>query len=258
MLHRTFPGSAVLALALAIPTISTGQITPPPQQWSTVTSTQIKPEFRTEYEAVQKEITAAYKKAGVPYRLVVQTLYGDINEYVSIAPLGKFADLDGPSVLVKTLGDAASQKLLKRITGYVLSMHRVTDLAMPDVSIETPGDPGEYAHVAVYHILPGKGAAFTSFLKSDYLPAMKKAGVANLWVSRPIFGGDLDDRVLVRPLHKLAELDAGPLTTKALGPEGAQKLGALQATIVGSVHYSIVRIRTDLSLLPAAPPKPTN
>ena len=256
MLYRTFTGSAVLALALAIPTISTAQTTPQ-QQWSTVTTTQIKPEFRAEYEAAQKEITAAYKKAGVPYRLVVQTLYGDMNEYVSVAPLAKFADLDGPTVLVKALGEAGAQKMLKRVTAYTVSMHRTAVLDMPDISIETTGDPGEYVHVAVYRLLPGKAEAFTTFMKNDYLPAMKKAGVTNFWVNRPIFGGDLNERLSIRPMHKLAELDGGPLTTKALGADGARQLGIKQAAIVESVKYSLMRIRSDLSLMPA-PPKSTN
>ena len=255
-MQQRFWGGAALACALVVPMVSTAQ-TAPPQQWSTVTSTQIKPEFRAEYEALQKEITAAYKKAGVPYRMVVQGLYGDMNEYVSIAPLAKFADLDGPTVLVKALGDASAQKMLKRITAYTQSMHRVAELDMPDISIETAGDPGEYVEVLVYRLFPGKGDAFVNLMKSDYVPAMKKAGITNLFVSRPIFGGDLNERVIVRPMHKLAELDGGPPTTKALGPEGARQLGIKQAAIVESVKISLMRIRTDLSLVPA-PPKSTN
>ncbi len=91
-------------------------------------------------------------------------------------------------------------------------------------------------------------------MKDDYVPAMSKAGLANFWVSRPIFGGNLEERTTVRPLHKLAELDEGPLTTKALGAEKARAMTMKQAKIVESVSYTVHRIRTDLSLMPAPPP----
>jgi len=250
MSHLRLFGSAVLTtLTIAIPSISTGQTAPSPE-WSVITSTQIRPEFRQEFEAVQKEVTAAYKKAGVPYRYVVQTILGDLEEYVSIAPISKLAEMDGPSPLVKALGDAGSQRLLRKIGGYIMSAHRVTMLAMNDISIRTPGDPGEFGQVTTMRLAPGKAADFTAFMKEDYLPAMRKADVANLWVSRPIYGGDLNERVTVRIMHKLAELDGGPPTTKALGAEGAQKLAAKQARIVESVHLSVGHLRTDLSLMP--------
>jgi hypothetical protein len=255
MLQRSLLAGATL-LALTIPSLSIAQQNPPPQ-WSVITTTQIKPEYRTEYEAIQKEITAAYKKSGVPFRIVAQTTFGDVMEYTSILPLAKFADFDGPSSLAKALGgEPAAQKMLKRMAPYIVSVHRYADLAMPDASLETPGDPGEWVQVATYHLLPGKGAEFTAFLKSDYLPAMKKAGMTNVWVSRPIFGGDSNLRIMVTPMHKLAELDLGPATTRALGAEGAQKLNAKQSTMVESVNRSIAHLRMDMSYMPA-PPKGT-
>jgi hypothetical protein len=255
MSHLRFFGSAVLTtLTIAIPSISTGQTEPSPE-WSVITSTQIRPEFRQEFEAVQKEISAAYKKAGIPYRYVVQTILGDVEEYVSIAPISKLGDMDGPSPLVKALGDAGSQRILRRIGGNIMSVHRVTMLAMNDISIRTPGDPGEYGQVTTMRLAPGKGTEFTAFMKEEYLPAMRKADIANLWMSRPIFGGDLNERVMVRAMHKLAELDSGPPTIKALGSEGAQKLSAKQARIVESSHLTVGHLRTDLSWVPV-PEKP--
>jgi hypothetical protein len=208
-----------------------------------------------EYEATMKEITAAYKKAGAAARVVVQTVLGDLMEYTSIVPLANFAEMDGPSPLVKALGEAGSQRLLKKSGAYLNSVHRVTALAMPDITIMDPtASPGEYAAVTIWRLFPGKGAEFTAFMKDDYLPAMRKAEVKNFWVSRPIFGGDLDERFTVRPMQKLAELDGGPLTTKALGAEKAQALNAKLSKIVESTHYSIVRVRPDLSMMPAPPP----
>jgi hypothetical protein len=249
MLQKILGGASVLAL-----TATLFAQTPAPQ-WSIITTTQIKPEYRTEYEAAQKEITAAYKKAGVPSRIVVQSIMGDLMEYTSIAPLKNYAELDGPSPLVKALGEAGSQKLLKKIGMYMNSIHRVSSLAIPDISIMgSSPDIGDYVAVSVWRLFPGKGADFTAYMKDDYVPAMRKAGLENFWLSRPIYGGNLEERITVRPLHKLAELDGGPLTIKALGAEKAQALAMKQAKIVESVSYTVHRIRPDLSLLPAPPP----
>ena len=242
-------GAAVVS-ALTLSTLSLAQNNPTPE-WSVITTTQIKPDSRLEYEAGQKEITAAYKKAGIPYRVVVQTLFGDLAEYTSIAPLSKFADMDGPSPLEKALGQAASQRLLKRMGGYLVSVHRETTISLDELSIRTPMEnPGEYAVVTMMRLVPGKGQEFAAYMKDDYLPAMRKADVANLWVSQPVFGADGMQRILVRLMHKMAEIDNGPLIRKALGVEGARQLGMRQAAIVASTHTNIVRIRTDLSLMP--------
>jgi hypothetical protein len=66
---------ATLALS-AIPSVF-AQSTPAPE-WSVVTVATIKPDMRSDFEAFQKAITAAYKKAEVPSRAVLQTVMGDL------------------------------------------------------------------------------------------------------------------------------------------------------------------------------------
>lgn len=249
--------AALGACAICSTLVMAQPSTNPPSHpnWAVVTTAQIKPEFRPEFESAMKEISAAYKKVNAPFE-VVETLLGDLDEYISISPLAKFADMDGPSVLVRGLGEAGSQQLLRRIRRYVNSVHRVTTISMHNISIETDvPDPGPYAHVTSYHLRHGKGAEFVAFMKDDYIPAMRKADVANLWVSQTVFGGDLNERVVVRPMHKLAEIDAGPLTRKALGVEGARQMMAKSNDIIESVHYSVVRLRPDLSYMPPAAQK---
>jgi hypothetical protein len=140
----------------------------------------------------------------------------------------------------------------------MVSLQRQAYLSLPDISIQTPTEnPAPYAEVTFMRLFPGKAAEFASFMKDDYLPAMKKLDIANLWTSRPIFGGDLNERVTVMPMQKLAELDGGPLLTKALGAEGARTVNAKRNTIVESTRYMIVRVRPELSHMPSpSKPKP--
>lgn len=251
MLRRNLLVGA-MTLAIAVPSLSSAQNTP--QQWSVITVTKIKPEFRAEFEAAQKEITAGYKKSGVPSRIVAQTVFGDLLEYVSILPLAKFADFDGVSMLAKALGgEPAAQRMLKRLGAYTLSLNRIADFAMVDYSVNGPEGPGEWVQVADYKLLPGKSEEFNAFLKSDFLPMMKKAGMTTVWVSRPVFGGESNHRTIVIPMKKMAEIDLGPFPTRALGAEGAQKFNAKQATMVESVSRTISHLRADLSYMPAPP-----
>jgi hypothetical protein len=90
-----------------------GQTEPGPQ-WSSLMITVFKPDARIEYEALQKEITAAYKKAGVRSRAVLQTVFGDVNEYVSIVPITKFAEMDGTGPIERVLGAEGFAKMRRR------------------------------------------------------------------------------------------------------------------------------------------------
>lgn len=257
-MQQRIGNAAFLAFILAIPSICAAQTDTSADQWQVVTTFHIKPGYRTEFEATQKEVTAAYKKAGAPYRVVIQTLFGDLTEYTAAAPIANFAELDGSTTLVKALGNTASGRLLKRCGAYLSSVQRVAMLALNDISFETPVDPGDYVHIMTFHLRLGKGADFAAFMKSDYLPALRKGGVSNAWMNEPVFGGNPNERVLIMRMHKLAELDDGPPVRRALGGDGARALGLKQAEIVESVSHLLGQIRTDLSLIPPAPPKSTN
>jgi hypothetical protein len=209
--------------------------------------TRVKPEARLEWEAYQKEVTAAYQKAGVPARAVLQTVFGDLNEFISVAPLMKFADMDGAGPLERALGTEGAAKLRRRGVAYVTSQHRYASLRSPDLAILTKtSEPMPYAMVTSYTLAPGKAQEFNAFMKNDFIPMLKKAEVSNFWVSQTVFGGE-SERVAVRLMKKLGEIDDGPIARRALGPEGAQKLAAKAAGIVASTRTVIVRYRADLS-----------
>jgi len=241
--------SALFAvLLLANVKVLTAQSEEPKPKWSLIVLTTVKPEMRAEYESWQKEISAAYKKAEIPSRAVLQTLMGNLMEYVSVSPLSKFGDMDGMSPVERALGKEAAAALMRKGGMYITSAHRVAALDLEDLTIRAPvSEPAPYAMVTTLHVIPGKGPEFAALMKDEYTPAMKKAEVKNFWVSQTVFGGDPNERVTVRPMQTMSEIDAGPLTRKALGAEGSRKLMSRTAGIVDSVQYRIVRYRSELS-----------
>lgn len=240
--------SVVLLTAAALASLQTlsAQSQPAPK-WSLVTVTTIKPEMRSQYESWQKQLTAAYKKAEVPSRAVLQTILGDLFEYVTVTPLAHFADMDGPSPLERALGKQEGAALLQKGALYLTSARRMASLAMDNISMREPSQPAPLAVVNILRLLPGKGPEFAAWAKDEYVPAMKKAELKNVWISQTIFGGDGNERVIVRPIKTMSEIDSGPPTTKALGAEGARKLMSRTAAFVESSQMRIVRYRADLS-----------
>jgi hypothetical protein len=179
---------------------------------------------------------------------VLQTVMGNMLEYVSVAPLAHFADMDGPSPVERALGKADADGLIRKGLACTTSAHRMASLALNDISIRTKTqENSEYAMVTSYHLMAGKEAEFNAWIKNDYLPAMKKAEVKNFWVSQTVFGGEPNERITVRLVKNMAEFDAGPVLRKTLGEEGALKVMAKSAGMIDSVHYSVLHYRADLS-----------
>ena len=128
-------------------------------------------------------------------------------------------------------------------------------VSMDDLSIRTESEPAPYAIVTVMRLVPGKVQEFSTWMKDEYMPAMKKAEVKNLWVSQTVFGGNSLERVAVRPIKSMSEIDGGPVLTKALGAEEARKLGMRRATLVDSSQLLVLKYRPDLSYRMSPPTK---
>jgi hypothetical protein len=174
---------------------------------------------------------------------------GDTLEYVSLYPLASFADLDTHlAPAEQALGKEGWATLRAKILRCAASVHRLTTMELDEPKIQTEmKEPAPYVIVQFVRVAPGRGPEYESWLKNDYFSAMKKAEVKNLSVSRNVFGSNPNEYVVVRIVEKLAELDAGSLTVKALGTEGAHQLMAKTAGIVESVEYRIYHYRPDLS-----------
>jgi hypothetical protein len=218
--------------------------------WSVITVTSVKPGMQEEYEAAQKEVMAAFKKAGVPARHVLQCVMGDALEYVSAYPIANFADYEAhPFPAEQALGKEGWATLRAKLLRSAASIHRFANLQLEDDPRIQTGtkEPAPYAMVQFMRAVPGKAPELQAWLKDDYFPVMKKAEVKNMFMSRSIFGEGPNDYVLVRAIDKLGELDEGPLAVKVLGAEGARNLTAKTAGVVESVQFRIYRYRSDLS-----------
>jgi hypothetical protein len=211
--------------------------------------------MRQEYEVFLKQIMAAYRKAGIPWFLTLQNFAGDTTEYTTVVPVMKFGDLDEPPAVVKVLGEQGWQKLSRKIDRCYTAQTRQYAARQPALEINKDGAPtGVYWLETRTLVAQGRMDDYLNWIKKDYLPALEKAGVARFLVSRPIFGGEGNEVVSSRMLMNLAEIDGGPVLTKALGEAGALAVNARSVPLVRSSTTRIVLLRTDLSYSTAGPP----
>ncbi len=243
-------GIAMAVLALSIPTVCMAQATGP--SWLRFQTTRVRPEMRQEFEGYMKQIVAGYKKSSVPFFVTYQNVAGDMTEYTSVMPLMKFAEMDGPSPLIKTLGEEAFGNLVRGAARCEISQNRYFSLPMNDLMINK-GAMGTLWMMTRTFLNPGKFPEYEAWLKNDYKPALEKAGVTQLRVSRPIFGLPGGEIQTIRLMKNFAEIDAGPILTQKLGADGARALNAKTNGMVRATTNTIIRVRDDLSYQPPMP-----
>jgi len=217
-------------------------------RWTDSTTTKVKPEMRQVFEGYLTELVAAYKKAGTPWFLTLENLAGDTTEYTTIVPVMKFSDLDGPPVVAKVLGEAGWEQLSRNMAQCYTAQTRQYAMPRTELEINQKDVPtGMYWVQTSTLVAPGKMGDYLNWLQNEYLPALEKAGVAHFQVSQPIFGAVAGEIVTTRMLKNLAEIDGGPVLSKALNEEGARAVNDKSVALVSSSNTRIVRVRTDLS-----------
>jgi hypothetical protein len=242
-------GIAMAVLALSIPTAGLAQANGP--TWLRFQNTRVRPEMRQEYEGYMKQIATAYKKTSVPFYITTQNVAGDMTEYTSVLPLMKFGDMDGPNPLLKVMGEEGLANLGRAAARCEISATRYYSLPMNDLMINKGTAPtGMLWMITRTFLNQGKFPEYEAWMKNDLKPALEKAGVTQLRVSRPIFGVPGGEVQTVRMLKDFAEIDGGPILNQKLGAEAARALNAKTNGMVRATTTSLVRVRADLSYMP--------
>jgi hypothetical protein len=217
-------------------------------RWTDSTTTKVKPEMRQEFEGYLKQLMAAYKKAGTPSFLTLETFAGDTTEYTTVVPVMKFGDLDGLSVVIKVLGEVGWERLSRNMARCYTAQARQYATPQTELEINKTDVPmGIYWVETRTLVAPGRMGDYLNWLKNDYRPALEKAGVARFQVSQPVFGATAGEIVTTRMLKSLSEIDGGAVLSRALSDEGARAVATKSVALVSSSNTRIVRLRTDLS-----------
>lgn len=232
---------------------------PPPQRIS-VTTTQVKPDMLTTWQdLIRNEAVPALKKAGIPWRHVYANgpLGGQGFTFVTVTPIVNYAQYDQPAPLQRALGVDGVAKYNAKLRPTIVSTYTVIQTLIQNASLQSySSTPPSLARVATMQLLPGKAQEFAAITTSEFLPALKKAGVTDYLVFATSYGGPNTQRTIVTMHANYAELDTPPALVKALGAEAAQTLNQKRGALVASTEATVLRFVPELSY--GVPTRPTN
>jgi hypothetical protein len=220
-------------------------------QWLSIVVVRVKPDMLTEFEDFSKnEVNPGLKKIGVKDRTVWATgAFGDAFEYVFVTPINDWAQYDGPSLLLRAVGEEGARKARR----LVASVHTYAVQTRPDLShIGKAIGPPKLALVNWLHIAPGRTAEFENLLKTEIVPAMKKADVRAYLVSRTVHGGDTNEYVSLTFMDSYADIGKEQPIVGGMGQAAFNRFVPKTAGIITHHERSIVRYVPELSFGPAA------
>ena len=117
----------------------------------------------------------------------------------------------------------------------------------PDLGFNTPGTPQpKMVRVTRVNVRQDMLEQFMATVKNELAPALKKAGQTSFLARRVEYGGSRNQFTFRSPLNKFSELDGDSPLIKALGKDGAAKLGAKLGSM-GTSEWLIYTVVADLS-----------
>jgi hypothetical protein len=211
----------------------------------------LKPERVAEWRALQQnEVVPALKKAGVTQRTVLETLFGDRAEFVSLRPLPSYGEFDGDGVLVAALGQRAADALTAKLAACTVSTDRYIINRQNEFNVGATSGP--VFVTTRYRLNPGAAPAYRQFLR-DYANPLNARGVQEgkiLGASVSISGNGAPEPGLwiqTTYLPNVAALDAGGLAGQLLEEAQVQLLNQRAAQLRTNHSNTVRRVIPELS-----------
>ena len=227
---------------------------PPAPSMLSINVVHIKPDMITDYQEFAKnETIPALQKGGVTVREAWTTaVFGESYEYTYVTPIANWADFDGPTPIVKALGQDGARAYGMKARKFITSSRTYAVQMRPDLSFMGKMTwPPKMAVVNSIHVMPGRNQDFENLLKSDVLPAMKKADVLAYLVSQTVHGGDVTEYITLTIVDSFAEMGKGSPLIRGMGQEAFNKFLAKGAGLIAHQERSVIRYVPELSITTA-------
>jgi len=251
-----FPALSGLLLATAFTTAGFAQTpapTPPPPQTLQMTVVQVKLDMGREWrEYLQNDANPAAIKAGVKERGVWTTAtFGEGGEYVIVTPIENLAQFDGPSPIVKALGQEGATALLAKRQRLINGSRSFTLTARPELGFApAPGYQVKLAVRSTSTVLPGHVAEFIKSTKEG-AAVMAKTNAKGVLVGQVGLGGNPNEFISLVLFDSFADLAGFPQAFAKAAAEA--KLAPAPAGTVAHSEWSVTRYVPELSIIPAPP-----
>jgi hypothetical protein len=241
---------ATAMVATAIP--SFGQMAAPAML--NVTHYRVKVDHLQEFEEVERQVAGSYKKAAPTdqFRLVYRATVGNDMEFDVLTPMSKFAERDGENPYNKVTTEQERLTRTARLSQYLEGVETSMDRPMADFTIDTSGVPvpPPWVQLVRVRVKPGSTDGFSAVVKTDLVPALKKAGVKTFSGRRSVFGGNPNDFLFALGFEKWAELDSPFSLPKIMGKEAFDKMEDKLNQMSTIMEETVWRYQADLSYYP--------
>ena len=215
----------------------------------------IKPGMMTEFLAWAKsEALPLFIKAGIKESYFFTNVYGDRDIVTVTEAHDNFAAIKARNeAFAKNNSPEALAALTAGGNRYIEHTRTFIVETMPELSWINPNLKSipPYYIMLVHHLAPLRWRDYEAYIKNDWLPLVKKAETNGRIVSRMRYGSDSEHYTTFVPVNDLADLDQPNKITQMIGAENAAKIQQKLVGIVLRTENRILRLRADISILPA-------
>lgn len=246
IVSRSLLAAALVTSLITFASAQTGNI-------RSITFVTVKPDRIGDFQAELKEVHALMKKdSSARYSSVWMSLTGP-REYAIVSYYDKWAELDAGAD-PKTKDDAADlARLQTRMIDCAASWRRTIEEIQPDLSLPMSMDMPKMVRVLTTLVRPEKYKEYLDLVKSDVVPAAKKAGLKTYIFAEARYGAPNTQVTSVIAMDKWADQDEPLGIEKALGKDGYQALLGKVRPLIVQAEVNEYRFEAELSYLPAAP-----
>jgi quinol monooxygenase YgiN len=215
----------------------------------TVLFVRLKPERTGDWRAAVKDYAALMKKSGSEEYFTVWASQSGPDEYAVVWNSARWKDLDEEQD-PKTKDVAVDiAHVIARLDGATQSLETWVDERQPDLAISGKDVP-KFVRTGRTRVVPSKMTEVLEILKSDTVPALKKAGITEFGVYVARYGTPINEIHTYAAIGGWGDLDAPWGIQKALSAEEYKAyLAKITPDLVFS-EYDIWRFKPELSYVP--------
>jgi len=212
----------------------------------------LKPERAGDFALNVKEYISVMKKANPDRAFSMWTSLTGPMEYILASYHAKYAELDQNPQQDPKLKDVAAQlaSIGSRINACVESGERYVDEVQTDLSLPRSGDIPKTVRMVRAKVKPDQISNYVNLMKTEMLPARKKAGAPVYLVTRVRYGRPGNEFHSVSAIENWAALDSPGPVAKAMGEAGYQQYIAKVLPLLEEFEYNLYRHVPDLSYTP--------
>jgi len=261
-MQRKAIGSVIAFVLLGA--LAFGQAQQAQESYLDVYTVQVKPDRRTDFDAIGKKIAAANRQNKGDTWIAMETMYGPGDRVSFISTRNSYGEVESAmgafmGALQKTYGKAATDKMFQDLSQCTVSSRSEIRRRRWELSSNVPSDPAAFAKLLgesrwlrtnVVHVRPGQIATFEALLKDMKAAREKATPPLTVLVSQAVAGQEGTVFYVTTLQSSLAGFDAIPPIQQTLGEEGYAKFLKTNAETVSGTETVINRFLPDLSNAP--------